>query len=262
MLDAIGSPRHTTSHHRPASKLEEQLDAGMRDSLDYQILRRTLMPDTEAPATPVTEAASSAPAAPPPATSLANISSNTTSFQQVIEQRELQLNISSTPAPAQSDPLVLDLAGNGFSTSGLDQAVRFDLNADGTTDRISAPTGDDALLAFDRNNNGSIDDGRELFGDQHGAADGFAELSKYDDNQDGKIDRQDAIYGRLSLLQFDVQGRQRMQSLEQANVRSIQLQAINTRQALGAYDEIAQLGSFEFNDGRQGQAADLLLARR
>lgn len=48
---------------------------------------------------------------------------------------------------------MLDLAGNGFATRGLDDTVRFDLDADGRSDRISAPSGDDALLALDRNGN-------------------------------------------------------------------------------------------------------------
>ena len=124
------------------------------------------------------------------------------------------------------------------------------------------PTGDDALLAYDRNANGRIDDGRELFGDQNGAANGFAELRKYDDNGDGRIDSQDAIFERLSLLRFDAQGRHSSQSLSQAGVSAIDLQARDVKIALGAYDEIAQLGRFEFADGRSGQAADLLLAQR
>ena len=62
--------------------------------------------------------------------------------------------------------------------------MRLDLDADGRMDSISVPTGDDALLALDRNGNGRIDDGRELFGDQHGAANGFAELARFDDNGD------------------------------------------------------------------------------
>ena len=184
------------------------------------------------------------------------------SFQQVLQQRELQLNVTANPQPQKTDPLVLDLAGNGFSTRGLDDAVRFDLDADGRTDRISAPSGDDALLALDRNDNGRIDDGRELFGDQNGAANGFAELGKYDDNGDGRIDLQDAVFERLRLLRFDAEGRQHSQSLSQAGVAAIELGARDVKIALGAYDEIAQLGRFQFSDGRSGEAADLLLARR
>ena len=129
-------------------------------------------------------------------------------------------------------------------------------------DSISVPTGDDALLALDRNGNGRIDDGRELFGDQHGAANGFAELARFDDNGDGRIDAADAVFDQLRLLRFDAQGRQQLQTLGEAGVSAIDLRARDVSIALGAYDQIAQLGRFEFADGRSGQAADLLLAKR
>lgn len=255
MIDALSAPRPTP--------LDQQLDAGLRDSLDYQILRRTLMPKGEAPPSEqapgkIEETSQPAPAA----TTVVDSGAQLTSFQQVLEQRELQLNVTTNPPPQKTDPLVLDLAGNGFTTRGLNDAVRFDLDADGRSDQISAPSGDDALLALDRNGNGRIDDGRELFGDQNGAANGFAELAKYDDNRDGRIDAADAVFERLRLLRFDAEGRQQTQSLSQAGVAAIELQARDVKLALGAYDEIAQLGRFEFADGRNGQAADLLLARR
>lgn len=255
MFDALSAPR--------PSQLDKQLDAGLRDSLDYQILRRTLMPKGEVPppeqaATEIEEASQAAPAA----ATVVDAGAQAASFQQVLQQRELQLNVTANPQPQKTDPLVLDLAGNGFSTRGLDDTVRFDLDADGRTDRISAPSGDDALLALDRNDNGRIDDGRELFGDQNGAANGFAELGKYDDNGDGRIDLQDAVFERLRLLRFDAEGRQHSQSLSQAGVAAIELGARDVKIALGAYDEIAQLGRFQFSDGRSGEAADLLLARR
>ncbi len=256
MIDSLSAPR--------PSSLDKQLDAGLRDSLDYQILRRTLMPKSEQPAPG--EAAAEIEQAGKAQTAAAplneTIEAQSTSFQQVLQQRELQLNVTTNSRPQQVDPLVLDLAGNGFTTRGLGDSVRFDLDADGRTDSISAPSGDDALLALDRNGNGRIDDGRELFGDQHGAANGFAELSKFDDNGDGRIDAQDAVFERLRLLRFDAQGQQQIQSLSQAGVSAIELQARDVKQAVGAYDEIAQLGRFEFSDGRSGQAADLLLAKR
>ena len=69
-------------------------------------------------------------------------------------------------------------------------------------------------------------------------------------------------FGRLRLLRFDAEGRQHSQSLSQAGVAAIELGARDVKIALGAYDEIAQLGRFQFSDGRSGEAADLLLARR
>jgi hypothetical protein len=261
----------------PSGESDKHLPPEVRQSLDYQILRRTLMvgselPDAQAAAREITEAHSDAKGSTSlPASQSPNSADSTLSgtvdvalqsrdFIEVIQQRELNLQLNVQSVPKKTDPLALDLAGNGFSTRGLGDSISFDLDGNGQLERISAPSGDDALLALDRNANGQIDNGRELFGDQHGASNGFAELSKYDDNQDGRIDLQDSVFAHLSLLRFDQQGQQHSQSLSEAGVSAINLQAQNVKHALGAYDEIAQLGHFEFSDGRSGQAADLLLA--
>ncbi|WP_397380338.1 hypothetical protein [Pseudomonas sp.] len=235
MFDVTSAPRSLPSAANNSGSLSETLDEGVRSSLDYQILRRTLMPDAEPPEVPAS--APETPSEPPAVTAQAS------DFQAMAAQRELELNVNINAEPQLTDPLVLDLAGNGFSTSGLTRPVRFDLDGDGRQDQISVPTGDDALLAYDSNGNGRIDDGRELFGDQNGAANGFAELAKYDDNRDGRIDKQDAIFERLALLRFDAQGRQSSQSLTQAGVNAIELQARDVQIALGAYDQIAQLAA-------------------
>nr|WP_298114824.1 hypothetical protein [uncultured Pseudomonas sp.] len=255
MFDVTSAPHPHSS--QPAKGLKEQLEAGIQASLEYQILRRTLTPDEPQANGPATPSEAAEVSAEQPAVAV-----QASDFEQIVEQRQLVLEVNVNAEPQKTDPLVLDLASNGFRTSGLERSVRFDLDADGRREQISVPTGDDALLALDRNGNGQIDDGRELFGDQHGAANGFAELAKHDDNGDGRIDVQDAIFQRLSLLRFDAQGRQSSQSLSQAGVSAIELQAQDVKLALGAYDEIAQLGRFEFADGRSGQAADLLLAQR
>lgn len=261
MIDAIATRRPPSQ--APAHGLERTPDEHLRESRDYQILRRTLGIDQ--PVEPLASDAVAPTAEEPgvdPELQAAQASASVARFEQVLQQRDLSVQWQAEPQPQVSDPLVLDLAGNGFSTRGLENALDFDLDADGRRDRISAPSGDDALLALDRDGNGRIDDGRELFGDQNGAANGFAELARYDDNADGRIDASDAIYRRLTLLRFDAQGRQQQQSLAEAGVAAIQLKARDVDLALGAYDRIAQLGSFEFADGRQGQAADLLLAHR
>lgn len=258
MFDVTNAPHTPISPSSSrSSELEQTLDAGKKASLDYQILRRTLMPDeAQADGPPASSNAADASAEQPA------VAVQASDFEQIVEQRQLVLEVNVNAEPQKTDPLVLDLASNGFRTSGLDHSVRFDLDGDGRLDQISVPTGDDALLALDSNGNGRIDDGRELFGDQHGATNGFAELAKHDDNGDGRIDAQDAIFQRLSLLRFDAQGRQSSQSLSQAGVSAIELKAQDVKIALGAYDEIAQFGRFEFADGRSGQAADLLLAQR
>ena len=255
MFDALSAPRPLSSPASPRPH-DDDLDKAARESLDYQILRRTLgIEDKQKPGEIARELNDTVE---PPAVSASAASVS----QAVVDQRSLELDVTLEQTPQQVDPLVLDLAGNGFSTSGLLRPTRFDLDADGRTDSVSMPSGDDALLALDRNGNGRIDDGRELFGDQHGAANGFAELARFDDNGDGRIDAADAVFDQLRLLRFDALGRQHLQTLDEAGVSAIDLQARDVSIALGAYDQIAQLGRFEFSDGRNGQAADLLLAKR
>lgn len=106
---------------------------------------------------------------------------------------------------AQADPLILDLAGNGIALAAVGERL-FDLDGDGRPDRPAWVQGDDALLVLDRDGNGVIDDGRELFGDQHGAANGFAELARFDANGDGNVDAADPVFEKLRLLFAD--GRQ------------------------------------------------------
>jgi len=127
------------------------------------------------------------------------------------------------------DPLVLTF---GQSNAALSHAkVDFDLNVDGEIDSISYATGSSAFLALDKNNNGRIDDGSELFGATSG--DGFADLAQYDDNRDGIIDESDAVFSKLQLssLQFsspDSQSSIQLESLADRNVGAIFLANLNT----------------------------------
>jgi len=93
------------------------------------------------------------------------------------------------------DPLMLDFGGPASALSDL--RFSFDLDVDGQLDDIPLPGGGRGFLAIDRNDNGQIDDGRELFGPTSG--DGFAELAALDDDGNGWIDEGDAAFGRLRV---------------------------------------------------------------
>ena len=153
----------------------------------------------------------------------------------------------------QQDPLILDLDGNGIDITSLKDGQLFDIDGDGTLDQTAWIKGADALLALDRDGDGEINDGRELFGDQHGAKDGFAELSKFDDNLDGLIDQQDGIFSSLVLLRAD--GSQ--QGLADAGIKSISLAMVTPidKRLIGG-DLVAQ-SKFERDDGSTGHIGEV-----
>lgn len=123
--------------------------------------------------------------------------------------RRPQLDKVKTARRVYADPLALDLDGDGIELTRLSGAtsVKFDADGDGLRTATAWIAGDDALLVLDRNGNGRIDNGSELFGDQtllsNGqlAADGIAALADLDTNGDGVFNALDARYGDVRLWQ-------------------------------------------------------------
>ena len=100
-------------------------------------------------------------------------------------------------------PLILDLKGDGYKFTTLEDGVDFDIDGDGYIQKVAwtdiQTEFDDAFLILDKNKNGQVDDGKELFGDQNGAQTGFDELRKYDDNGDSVINKKDKAYFEMQL---------------------------------------------------------------
>ena len=113
--------------------------------------------------------------------------------------------------PETYDPMVIDLNGDGIKTIELNNTINFDLDSNGFKEATSWISENDALIAIDRNNNGIIDNGSELFGNKTksntariytnpNSKNGFEALSEFDSNNDGIIDINDEKFANLNLL--------------------------------------------------------------
>ncbi len=141
-----------------------------------------------------------------------------------------------------TSPIVIDVAGNGFNLTNPTNGVPFDIAGNGVAQQISwtSANSDDAWLALDRNGNGTIDDGRELFGSsslqpylaEGESKNGFRALalfdrSEYGGNSDGQIDFRDTVFSNLKLWQDrnhnGVSEAGELQSLSDSEVRVIEL---------------------------------------
>ena len=151
---------------------------------------------------------------------------------------ETNLKLGDAARP-KKDPLILNFAGPAAQLTN--QRFAFDLDADGKPDQIHFATGGSGFLAIDRNANGQIDDGRELFGAKTG--NGFAELSEFDSDGNGWIDENDPGYVRLSLLRKDTDGSAQLVSLAEVGVGAIALAHAKT--------------PFEITDEQQGEIGQL-----
>lgn len=121
------------------------------------------------------------------------------------------------------DPLVINLDGNAVSTTG--DTIRFDLSAQGTSEKLPLLRGA-GYLALDKNGNGRIDNGTELFGPQSG--DGYAELAKLDADSNGWIDESDPAFASLKLWRPASDGAGTLTSIASAGVGALYLGRVDT----------------------------------
>ena len=161
------------------------------------------------------------------------------------------------------DPLVLDLNGDGIDLKGADEGVDFDMNGNGEKTGMGFIRGDDAFLFVDEHGDGLVRDGRQLFGNADGHANGFEKLRAYDDNGDGVIDENDAIWDKLMVWQEKNENgvceEGETMTLAEAGIKSINVGYQNVREDDGKGNLIGQTGSFTRADGTEGMAADVWL---
>ena len=127
-------------------------------------------------------------------------------------------------AARKTDPLVISFNGGAAQLS--DMRFSFDLNMDGKTEQINTPVSGGGFLALDKNGDGKINNGGELFGP--GTGNGFDELAKYDSNHDGWIDENDPVFKQLKTWTKNADGSDSLTSLASSGAGAISLQAAST----------------------------------
>lgn len=139
------------------------------------------------------------------------------------EESNVSLRLGDAARP-KKDPLVLNFAGTAAEL--LDQRFSFDLDADGQQESVARLAAGSGFLAFDRNGDGRINDGGELFGAQSG--DGFAELARLDGDGNGWIDEGDAAFAQLAVWRPDAEGAGSLAGLADSGVGAIALARVAT----------------------------------
>ena len=158
------------------------------------------------------------------------------------------------------DPLVISFTNKPVSLSARDHG--FDIDADGEQDKIAHLDKGFGYLALDRNNNGKIDNGNELFGALSG--NGFNDLSQYDEDTNGFIDENDSIFQSLHVWVKN-ENEDQLISLSDANIGAIGLQhaqtPLNIRNDGELKGAVRQSGFYLNNNGQVGllQQIDLVV---
>lgn len=167
---------------------------------------------------------------------------------------------------AKVDPLILDLDNDGFDIESKKLGTYFDLNCDGFAERINW-TRKDAVLALDKDGNGLIDDGGEVFGDYHLLADGsrakngFEALAQYDTNGDGVIDENDEIFDQLRLWVDEngdgVSDAGELKSLKDLHIKAINLDYKYVNQTTDTEALIGNVATFVYDDNSVGNIGEM-----
>ena len=168
------------------------------------------------------------------------------------------------------DPIILDLDGNGLQTVGLSGNVYFDHDGDGVLSKTGWVGQGDALLVWDRNANGRIDSGAELFGDftplPNGslAPNGFAALAALDSNGDGVLNASDPAFAELKLWKDNTLNGQteagELITLAEAGISALNLAPSLKNQNIGNGNTLVRQGSFIRSDGSTGDMGEFHLA--
>lgn len=175
------------------------------------------------------------------------------------QETQASVRLGDAAAP-QTDPLVINFNGSAAQLS--DTRFNFDINADGQQESIATLAAGSGFLALDKNQDGRINDGSELFGPASG--NGFDDLARYDSDGNHWIDSNDAIFAQLRVWQHSADGKDKLSTLTEAGVGALHLGQVASpfsvrdanNQSLG---QVRSSGVFLYESGQVGslQQVDL-----
>ena len=160
------------------------------------------------------------------------------------------------------DPLVINF--NGQTADLTNTKFSFDLDADGSDEEISFVGSGSGFIVFDRNQDGEINDGSEMFGPQTGH--GFEELARYDTNGNGWLDESDSLYDKLQIWSKGPDGNDHFFTLTEKSVGAIFLSGISSPFTLESQPggelngKIRESSIFIKEDGSVGTVQEIDLA--
>lgn len=144
-----------------------------------------------------------------------------------LEQSDVSVRLGDAARQAK-DPLVINFSGSAAQLTAA--KFSFDLDADGSAEQISFVAPGSGFLALDRNQDGVINNGSELFGPASG--NGFSELAAYDQDGNLWIDENDAVFAQLRVWSRDAQGSDQLATLQAAGVGALYLGKVSTEFSL------------------------------
>ena len=160
------------------------------------------------------------------------------------------------------DPLVINLDSTMPEVS--DQKFLFDLDTDGVLDTISMLSNKSGYLAIDKNEDGTINDGSELFGTKSG--DGFKDLAEYDKDGNGWIDEDDEIWDKLMIWCMDDSGKTELYHISEKGIGAICLKNVSSDFSLNSLKTnqtnaaVRNTGIFLYENGNVGTVQHMDLA--
>ena len=183
-------------------------------------------------------------------------------------------------APNRGDPLVIDLGATGIATYGLSADMHLDMDGDGFAERVGFAGPQEGVLVLDRNGDGILSNGAELFGEftplggGQLAVNGFQALSQFDRNKDGVIDALDPVWGSLrvgvwetdpfgNVIVADPGAAMSFRTMEELGIQSIGVGStiVENQGPDGSGNTKTRTGSLTFAGGGTTEVAQYTFAR-